>query len=70
MGFSTVLYISNLFSSESGEFFPISHFNSLMEIFRHIPILQQNLCFYFSFQLFYLRVVVGPRCMQPLNPWH
>ena len=26
MGFSTVLYISNLFSSESGEFFPISHF--------------------------------------------
>src|SRR5215510_8906666 len=30
MGFITVLYISNLFSSESGEFFPISHFNCLV----------------------------------------
>ena len=27
MGFSTVLYISSLFSSESGEFFPISSRN-------------------------------------------
>jgi len=29
MGFSTVLYISSLFSSERGEFFPISQFISL-----------------------------------------
>ena len=30
MGFSTVLYISSLFSSERGEFFPISQFISLV----------------------------------------
>ena len=44
IGFSTVLYISSLFSSERGEFFPISQFISLTDTsYKIIPVQEKYL---------------------------